>query len=96
MIYKVIDRETISSLVAAVGFTASKLPPTKNVTYAIVQAIGGDVRFNIDGTTPTASLGLRLTEDSTIEVWGGTALANFLAINDGGTAKLEVVYMGGE
>jgi hypothetical protein len=96
MIYKVIGRETIASLVASVGFTASQIPPTKNrVIYAVIQSVGGDCRFCIDGTTPTASLGMRLQEDGSCEIWGSEALTNFRAINDTGTSTLEVIYMGG-
>ena len=95
MLYKVSDRETIPSLVAAVGFTAAKLAPTTGtIYYALIQAVGGNVRFCIDGSIPSISLGLRLPKDSTVEVWGTEAMANFLCIDDGGTAKLEVVYMG--
>lgn len=95
MLYVPIGRETITSLVASVGFTATNIPPTQPKTlYAIVQAIDGDARFTIDGTTPTSSLGLRLLQDIPLEVWGEKSLNNFRAINDGGTAKLEVVYLG--
>lgn len=90
-VYTVKNRETISSLTTAVGFTAAKL--TANLMYAIIQAIDGDIRFTIDGTTPTSSLGLRLTQDSSVEVWGTKEMADFLCIDDGGTAKLEVIYM---
>ena len=89
-IFGVKDRETISSLTTAVGFTSTKL--TAALMYARIQALGGNVRFTVDGTTPTASVGLKLTENSTVEIWGTTALANFRCIDDGGTASLEVVY----
>ena len=90
-IYNVSNRETISSLATAVGFTSSKL--VAYLVYAIIQAISGDVRFTIDGTTPTTSLGMRLLQDASVEIWGTTALSKFLCIDDGGTAKLEVIYM---
>lgn len=94
--FKVIGRETISDVSSSVGFTSTKIPPTKsNVRYAIIQAIDGDIRLCIDGTTPTSSKGLRLLEDASVEVWGYSALIDFRCIDDGGTAKLEVVYMGG-
>ena len=95
VIYKVQGRETVSSVSSSTGLTAAKLPPTvPGITYAIIQAVDGDVRYTIDGTTPTSSLGMRLLQDEIIEVWGATALANFRAIDDGATAKLEVLYMG--
>ena len=91
-IYKVSNRETISSVSSSTGFTSTYL--VAYVLYAIVQAVGGTIRFTIDGTdTPTSSLGLRLTEDSKVEVWGTEAMNNFRCIDDGGTATVEVVYM---
>lgn len=96
MIYQVVDRETLSSLATAVGFTTSKIPPTQPRTiYAFIQAVGGDIRFTENGTTPTATLGLRLQEDGHCEIWGSEAMTKFRAIDDTGTATLEVVYMGG-
>lgn len=95
MLYEVIDRETITGLTAAKGFTAANLPPTKAaVIYAIIQAIDAAIRFCIDGTTPTSSKGMRLTKDDSVEIWGSKALADFLAIDDGGTAEVEVIFMG--
>ncbi|KKN71497.1 hypothetical protein LCGC14_0420760 [marine sediment metagenome] len=90
-IYKVKDRETISSVSSSTGFTASKL--TAFLQYAFIQAVGGDIRFAINGSTPSTSLGLRLLEDASVEVWGTEAMTNFRCIDDGGTATLEVVYM---
>jgi len=95
MIFVVKARETITSLVDAVGFTAAQIPPTSlNVIYAIVQPVDGDIRICIDGSVPTATKGIKINEDTTFEVWGAGALKNFRCINDGGTAKLEVIYMG--
>lgn len=91
-IYVVKNRETIDDVSVAIGFSAAYI--TSDTIYAMIQAVDGDVRFCIDGTTPTADKGFRLTEDSTIEIWGGTALTNFRVIDDGGTAELEVVYHG--
>lgn len=95
MIYTVKGRETIDDVSSSIGFTSTKIPPTTlNVIYAFTQAIDGDVRFTIDGTTPTATKGARLTEDGSLEVWGVEAMTNFRCIDDDGTAKLEVIYMG--
>ena len=95
VIYTVKNRETIADVAASVGFTAAYIQPLANPTYALIQAVDDDVRICIDGTAPTATKGIRLTEDSTIEVWGSTSLINFRVIDDGGTAKLEVIYYGG-
>ena len=94
-LYKVSDRETISdvSTSGGVGFTTAKL--VDYLVYAFIQAIDGDIRFTIDGTAPVAdTTGMRLKEDASIEVWGNQAMTDFLCIDDGGTAKLEVIYMG--
>lgn len=90
-IYKVKDRETISSVSSSTGFTAAKL--TAGLHYAFIQAIDGDVRFTIDGTTPTTDVGIILPKNATCEVWGTQAMSKFRCIDDGGTAKLEVIYM---
>ena len=89
--YRVSDRETISSVSGSTGFTSSKL--VDYLVYAFVQAIDGNVRFTIEGTTPTSSKGVRLIKDSSVEIWGGQAMTAFRCIDDGGTAKLEVIYM---
>lgn len=96
MIYQVIGRETIDDVSAAVGFDSTKIPDAERRTiYALVQAVGGDVRYCIDGTDdPTLTLGMRLLEDATMEVWGAKALKDFKALDDGGTATLEVIFMG--
>ena len=94
VLYRSEDRETIDDLSSAIGFTAGKIK--ESTLYAIVQAIDGNVRYTfISGETPVAATtGLRLLQDAIIEVWGTDDLTNFLAIDDGGTAKLEVVYCG--
>ena len=91
-IYRVKDRETVSSVSSSTGFTSSKL--TAFLQYALIQAIGGDIRFTmVKGATPSSSLGKRLVEDASAEIWGTEAMANFRCIDDGGTATLDVDYM---
>lgn len=91
----VIARETVSSVSSSTGFLAANIPPTnKQTLFAVVQAVSGPVRFTVDGTAPTTSLGQRLTTGSKLEIHGSAALTNFRAIDDGGVATLEVVYMG--
>ena len=46
-----------SSLNSAVTLT----PPNDSVSKLLIQATGKNVRFTLDGTTPTASKGFRLT-----------------------------------
>jgi len=88
--------ETIGDLSSAVGLTAANIPPTKSQTrMALIQAVGGNVRYTLDGSTApvAATTGHRLSQDSFIEVWD-ESLKKFSGIDDGGTAKLEVTYFG--
>ena len=93
-VWKVIDEETISDLSVAVGLTASCI--TAEVEWASVQAIDGDVRFTLkSGRVPVAATtGKRIVQDGLLELWGHNEMKNFLAIDDGGTAKLEISYHG--
>lgn len=96
MIYVELGRETIGTLTSAIGFTASNIAPTANPppTYAVIQAIGDAVRYCTGGATPVAATtGFRLPEDAMIEIWGATAMSNFLVVEEA-TAELEVIYMG--
>jgi hypothetical protein len=55
----------------------------------VVQAIGGDVRFTVNGTTPTTSLGLKLSDGDWIELGRNEAeAAKFITAS--GTPKLEI------
>tara|TARA_R100000049_G_C1909266_1_gene57046 strand:- start:122 stop:310 length:189 start_codon:yes stop_codon:yes gene_type:complete len=60
-----------------------------------VQAVGGNIRFTVNGTSPTTSLGERLLQDAVMEVWGSEDLKALLMIDDGGTATVEVRTAGG-
>jgi hypothetical protein len=89
-------RETISSLSTAKGLTASHIPLLDGkCRFAIVQPVGGNIRFTLDGSTPpvAATTGHILVQNSFMDLWGDE-LAKFSCINDGGTASVEVTYYG--
>jgi hypothetical protein len=92
---KVLDREVLNPTTST-GFTTAKIAPTDGtvVRYVIVQPAKADIRFHIDGSTPTTSQGNRLTEDTPIEIHGVQAMSNFRCIDDGGAADVECVMMG--
>jgi len=91
MLMTITGREKVSSLVASTGLTASNIPQG-GLPVAVVQAIGGDVRFTVNGTTPVAATtGQKLLDGNFVELTG-KELDDFLAIDDGGTAVLEVVF----
>ncbi len=98
-IYKVLGDEQIAdiSAVGGTGLSAEQIPPAKpNVIYAQIQVQESDCRWRVSGSAPTSTRGMYLAENGIIEVWGGQALANFLAIDDtANDALLEVIYYGG-
>lgn len=85
------DRETVSGLNAAKTLTTAKV---QAATHVWLQALTQNVRMTLDGSTPTAAAGIRLTAgDPPIEVSGENArTAKF--IEESGSATLEVVYFG--
>ena len=92
--FRVITRERISPTTAT-GFTATYIPPTqKRTIYVRIQALNGDIWYNTDGTTATSSAGLKLPENSVVEIWTEPAMRNFSCIDDGDGADLECKYMG--
>jgi hypothetical protein len=52
----------------------------------------GDVRYTIDGTTPTSTVGHLLSAGGWIEVFGPTDVVNFKAIATSTTGVLSCTY----
>lgn len=93
-IYKQLGHEVIASVASSTGFTAAEIAPDSvKVIYALVQPLGGSIRVRCDGT-PTASIGTKYNAEDIFEVWGQDDLQGFRAIDDGGTATLDVSYFG--
>lgn len=75
----------------AVGFTSTVIAPTtgdfanKKARAAIISVEVGDIRFTIDGTTPTLTAGTAvghlLKSGSSYEIDGEKNVENFLCIN---------------
>lgn len=84
-----IDREKIDGLSAVKSLTAAKVRAAGHIW---IQALTQNVRMTLDGTTPTASVGIRLTAgDPPLELSGENALdAKF--IEETPSAVVEVVY----
>jgi hypothetical protein len=62
-------------------------------TRALIQCQDADVRFWLDGSTPTTTSGHTLTSGSYLELHGTVELTNFKAIRDGSVdALLAVSY----
>ena len=86
-----LGRETISGLSAVKTLTAAKVRAAGTVW---LQALTQNVRMTLEGTTPSASAGIRLTAgDPPIEIQGEDA-ANAKFIEEAASATVEVVYFG--
>jgi hypothetical protein len=83
--------ETLSTITTAKGFTSAKIAPItgsftgKQARAVILSVETADIRFTIDGTTPTTTattaVGHLLTSGSSYEITGEKNIANFSCIN---------------
>lgn len=91
------NTEKLSIADSATGvFTPAKLSTVDGdkTVRAVVQLEGADIRITWDGTTPSASVGLKFTDGSHFQIIGETNIANFEAytIAGAGTADLYIMY----
>ena len=98
------DYEELSSITDAIGFTSSKIAPTtgdlagKRVKAALLSAEIADIRFTLDGTTPTVTAGTAvghlLYYGNALEIRGYANIANFKCINavNGSGSKVKCTF----
>jgi hypothetical protein len=72
--------------------SATSLTVPSGATYAVVCAEGANVRYTVDGTTPTASTGMPLLQNSCISLQNAATLNKFQAIQQSSTATIDVSY----
>lgn len=89
--------ETITVSTTAIGPTAGTRAPSSGAAKAAIICNPGtsnDVRFTIDGTTPTASIGMRLAPDSIVVIQGEANVANLKMIReDAADVAVPVTYL---
>lgn len=94
--YKAQDRESITIADTAIGFTASKITPTTNkdvIRQAVCTVETAQIRFTVDGTTPTVSIGHPVEAGEAFTINGYDDIVAFRAIRTGGTSGLiQVTY----
>lgn len=80
-----LDYEQVTSLSASTALTVPG-----RAKAALIQAETQSVRFTDDGSTPTATVGMRLLKDSTM--WYDGKLTALRFIEEAASAKLNVLY----
>lgn len=89
------DDITIDATAGGVPLTAAKLNPATGTRCRAVffSVDGAAVRFTMDGTAPTSSVGHLLADGGSLMLHGQTALKNFRAIRSAGvSATARVTY----
>lgn len=90
--------EALSVSSTAVGFTAATFDNgVKKALMAVGTLEDDSIRFTVDGTTPTSTVGQLVTQASnvSITVCGEKAIRAFRAIRTSGDASLKVVFYAG-
>src|SRR5436309_15077995 len=82
--------EQVTVAGASIGFTAATLA---NAKMATVNVEGAQIRYRIDGTAPTATVGAILEAGDELIVWGSMDIGAIRFIRTGGiSATLNVHY----
>jgi hypothetical protein len=91
---------TIDDTEGGVGFTSTKRIPTtgsflgvpcQNV-FCTIDYNDEDIRFTIDGTVPTATVGHLLRKGGILELDNGSDVKNFRAIQVSAPSTLRITY----
>ncbi len=97
--------ETIGTTTTSIGFTSAKILPTtgsfagKMARAAIISVETADIRFTIDGTTPTVTSGTGaghlLASGASYVITGEMNVSNFRCINAVASsgAKVKCTYL---
>jgi hypothetical protein len=87
--------ETLTVGAAAIGPTVATIYPADGfeATYGLFSVETNTVRFRMDGTAPTASVGHPLAADQNLEVHGKENLRNLKFIQVSGGATVSCTYM---
>jgi hypothetical protein len=100
-IYIPYDFETLTISSSALPFTASKITGTDPLNFAVytvftVNCASGTsciLRFTVNGTTPTASVGMRALYGDSVTIMGRTSVFRFRGIRENATdVIIDVTY----
>ncbi len=88
------DFETITVAATAIGLTASKLSSDPKPKQVILTLETASIRYRIDGSNPTSSVGHLMNARASLVLEGFSQLNNFKAIRTGGTSgSFSVTYL---
>lgn len=90
-----VDDEQITVTNTAIGLTATKIRPAgrPQANYAVCRLELAEIRYRLNGSAATASVGTLLEVGDTLPIRGNDLLANFSAIRTGGTSgQLDCTY----
>lgn len=94
--FRYVAFEQITVATTAIGFTAATIQAGNGhpqVTLASCRLETAQVRFTVDGTTPTSTVGTLLEIGDWLTLSSPDLVANFLAIRTGGTSgQLNCTY----
>ena len=87
---------TVDTTVGGVAFDSTIVGSTaQSVTFTVACASGSScpIRFTLDGTAPTTSVGLRADFEQSVTIYSNTNIKAFRVIREGATsAVLNVTY----
>ena len=86
---------TVDDTAGGVALDAAKSASAQSISFTVSCSSGTDcpVRYTIDGTVPTTSVGTRLVYAQSAVIYSNTNIKHFLAIREGSTsAVLNITY----
>ena len=92
--FAMIDHETITVSSSSIGATAAKIQPGGggDAYYALFTCETVDVRFWLDGTAPTSTVGHKLAVGQNLELHGKENIAKVRFISTGADATVQASY----
>ena len=87
---------TIDATAGGVGLTAATFNPVvtdrpglaSEAVLATLQNIGANIRIALDGSAPTATVGIRIADGASFDVYGIADITALRAIREGGVSSL--------
>ncbi len=91
--YQTFAKEELAVSTAVVTLTSTVYSPAgaEGAKQATINVVGGDIRFWMDGSTPTSTVGVLGKQNTFITVGSYNDIVNFKAIRDSGTSAATTI-----